>query len=223
MSNPFPASAVGSLNLPFHADPSLATFSHSRRRYKVRFPSRDAYHAARATELPTVYRSAVESARRAFISVELPVDTTRVASAVRNEAATLTLFEREFGARIIEDFHYDLESTELFEAAAFLPEDAAQASMDEVLAMIGAPAAWDDATGEGVIIAVVDTGINGARREIPTSRRVGGWAPIGEDPWTDWQGHGTMCGVIAAGSRNEGGSFDGVAPAARCCRSRACL
>jgi serine protease AprX len=62
------------------------------------------------------------------------------------------------------------------------------------------------------VIAVVDTGVNGARPEFPAAKRRGEWAPAGEDAWTDYQGHGTMCACIATGTRAEGGEFDGVAP-----------
>ena len=72
--------------------------------------------------------------------------------------------------------------------------------------------AWETSRGEGVVIAVVDSGVNGRRPEFPQSKRRGQWAPAGEDPWTDYDGHGTMCACIATGTRAEGGVFDGVAP-----------
>lgn len=213
----------GTVSISYRTDRSLATSADTRaKRYKVRFPSRDAYFAAQAAELPTVYRPAVESAKRCFIGVDVPIDHANLASAARNEAATLTLFEREFGARVVEDFRYDMETAELFEMAAFRPEETAHASLDEVLGLIRAPECWGEVRGRGVAIAVVDTGIDGSRPEFPAWKRVGGWAPLGEDPWTDWRGHGTMCATIAAGTRADGGVFDGVAPAAGviACRTR---
>ena len=205
------SAATGTPGVTFHTNPGANPL---RKRYKVRFPSREAYEAARSAELPTLYWPAVESRKRAFMSLAIPVDTRDLAGAARNEAQTLTLFEREFGARIVEDVRYDMEATELFDAAEFQPADAAQASLDEVLATIRATECWGQVRGEGIVIAVVDTGIDGSRPEFPGWKRAGGWAAVGEDPWTDWNGHGTMCGVIAAGSRESGGIFDGVAPAA---------
>ncbi|HMQ58999.1 MAG TPA: S8 family serine peptidase, partial [Rhizobiaceae bacterium] len=57
--------------------------------------------------------------------------------------------------------------------------------------------------------------------EFPAYRRKGGWAVIGADPWTDWQGHGTMCMTIAAASKANGRNYVGVAPDAGlyACRS----
>jgi serine protease AprX len=69
---------------------------------------------------------------------------------------------------------------------------------------------------------VVDTGIVGTRPEFPNSKRAGHWVAQGDQPWTDWEGHGTMCACIAAGTRAAGGSFDGVAPDAKiiACKTR---
>lgn len=209
--------------ITFWTDPTVTFAAGGRgRRYKLRFPSTEALHAALADELPTVYRTAVHSSRRAFLSVELPTAAGEVRSSVQNEAATLTLFEREYGARAVEDFRYDLESMDLFGPETFQPEDTARASLEDVLKKIRATECWGDARGEGIAIAVVDTGIDGQRGEIAPRRRIGGWAPEGEDPWTDWKGHGTMCAVIAAGSRADGGRYDGVAPDASvlACRTR---
>jgi serine protease AprX len=45
-------------------------------------------------------------------------------------------------------------------------------------------------------------------------KRMGQWAPNGEQPWTDENGHGTMCACIAAGTTQASGEFNGVAPGA---------
>lgn len=84
-------------------------------------------------------------------------------------------------------------------------------SLDEVLTLVRAPEAWRISRGKGVLIAVVDTGIDGARLEFRERNRIG-WADVGTDAWTDWEGHGTMVACVAAGSRKLGGDFDGVAP-----------
>jgi serine protease AprX len=202
------------ISIPTEADLSPESIGGARR-YKIRFPTVEAFQAARAAELPTMYRPAVASERRRFLSVELPTSRSVVASAVRNEAATLTMFESEFGARVVEDFRYTMEMTEIFEGAAFRSEEHAQASLDDVLAMIRATECWEDSRGGDVVLAVVDTGIDGTRPEFPEWKRAGSWQDLGKKPWTDWQGHGTMCAAIAAGTRSAGGRFDGVAPDAR--------
>lgn len=76
--------------------------------------------------------------------------------------------------------------------------------------------------GEGATIAIVDTGVDGTRREIPPWKRRGSWQVHGARPFCDPVGHGTMCAVVAAGSRAAGGRFEGVAPDAGilACRTR---
>jgi hypothetical protein len=90
--------------------------------------------------------------------------------------------------------------------------EAPSPGLNQVLQMISAPSAWKRATGKGVSIAVVDSGINGDAREFPDWKKAGGWSHDGSDPWTDSCGHGTMCAVIAAGSPEPVARLCGVAP-----------
>ncbi|HEX8830444.1 MAG TPA: S8 family serine peptidase, partial [Longimicrobium sp.] len=148
-----------------------------------------------------------------MLAVLLPSQSVEVGSAARNEAQTLKHFADEFGARIVEDFRFSMDLTRVFEASAILPANQAHASLDDVVRQIRATDCWEASRGEGVLVAVVDTGINGMRPEFPAWKRVGAWQESG-DPWVDPHGHGTMCASIAAGTRAEGGRFDGVAPRA---------
>ncbi len=85
---------------------------------------------------------------------------------------------------------------------------AARRSLDDVLVAIGAPEVWASGNlGGGATIAVVDTGVSGGRRELAPERRAGAWQPAGTPPFSDPVGHGTMCAVIAAGSKAGGGRF----------------
>ena len=85
--------------------------------------------------------------------------------------------------------------------------------------MIGADRAWQLSRGKDVVIAIVDTGVDASHPEFPASKRSGGWAVPGDDPWSDYQGHGTMCACIAAG---DGHRYKGVAPDAMvmACKTR---
>lgn len=74
-------------------------------------------------------------------------------------------------------------------------------------------------------IAVVDTGICGSRPEFPAWKR----SPIDlptafrGDHWRDPRGHGSMCAAIAAGTTDDGGRFDGIAPGATLIAARTTL
>jgi subtilisin family serine protease len=87
------------------------------------------------------------------------------------------------------------------------------------IAYIDAPALWDlGYRGTGVVVASMDTGVDGAHPDLATRYRGGtdSWFdPYGQHPEpTDLNGHGTMTtGVMVGG--NAGGTAIGVAPDAR--------
>ncbi|HVM40603.1 MAG TPA: S8 family serine peptidase [Acidimicrobiia bacterium] len=88
------------------------------------------------------------------------------------------------------------------------------------LALIDARTAWNTATGSGVTVAVVDSGVDAQHPEF-SGRLVNGasWVcgPNASKPcanWDDENGHGThVAGIVAAARDGQGTS--GVAPAAR--------
>ena len=194
----------------------------SANRVKVVFPSSEAHEAGSRMESAELLAQ-LSSEHRRFVVVELPTTGMRTASQedVRErvrEAADV--YVREYGATVVEDYQYEVDSDD-FDLE--VEGEEAEASLDDVVAKIGASEVWNEGyTGKGVAIAVVDTGIDGSRPEFPMHKRTGGWAPPGEDPWTDWQGHGSMCACIAAGTTANGGVFNGVAPDADlvACRTR---
>ncbi|GGK22177.1 S8 family peptidase [Salinarimonas ramus] len=177
------------------------------KRFKIMFPNAQAFDAATAIETPGT--TLVRSRKRAVLSVDL--DPRAIERGADRRIGALV---ERFGARIVEDFRYDMEPVGPFGHELFEPEDEKSPSLDNVLDRIGAREAWRHGRGSGVIIAVVDTGIDGTRPEFSPSRRRGAWQTEQDEPWTDWDGHGTMCAAIAAGSRADGGLFDGVAPEA---------
>ncbi len=80
---------------------------------------------------------------------------------------------------------------------------------------IGVPQAWDMTTGEGVVIAVIDTGVNPSELDLK-NKLVPGYDFVNEDPepWDD-QGHGTLIALVAAAAANNRYGGAGVAYSAR--------
>lgn len=186
------------------------TETRTAQRLKIRFPSRDAFWAAQAAETAGL-ATAVLNPERSVISVAVPEH--ELAHAGFDDS--LRLMQEKYGAEVVPDFRYDMESSDIFDPEAFGPDFPDSPSLDDVLGLIRATDAWAETRGSGVTIAIVDTGINGNRAEIPPARRSPyGWAPEGESAWTDYKGHGTMCATIASASRADGGEFNGVAPEA---------
>ena len=57
--------------------------------------------------------------------------------------------------------------------------------------------------GEGAIVGVIDSGINGMW--VSPSQRVAGWSEDGDDPWADPLGHGSMvAGILMAAAPKAG-------------------
>lgn len=191
-------------------------------RYKVRFRDPAAFTAALAVGSPAA-EVRVANRKRAFLGVQMPSRLRETAGAGRLFDRQLLAFETSYGAEIVEDYRYDPEArTEVFHAESFLPAGPDDPSLDDVLEKIRARPAWKASRGRGIAIAVVDTGIDGNRLEFPRAKRLGSWQPAGDLPWTDYDGHGTMCACIAAATRSASGVFDGVAPEAGliACRTR---
>jgi subtilisin family serine protease len=100
------------------------------------------------------------------------------------------------------------------------PADVSQAvgaaNLSAVMEQVNAPAAWAITKGAGATIAVVDSGVAASLHEFAASRRstVDVTSAYQGRHWQDGQGHGSMCAAIAAGSKADGGRYDGVAPEA---------
>ncbi|MHB8744936.1 MAG: Ig-like domain-containing protein [Gammaproteobacteria bacterium] len=71
------------------------------------------------------------------------------------------------------------------------------------LAKIGAPTAWDTAKGNGVIVAILDSGVDGTHPDL-VNKMVPGWNLVDNNSNTsDVYGHGTeVAGVVGAASNN---------------------
>lgn len=86
-------------------------------------------------------------------------------------------------------------------------------SLHNVITHIKANESWSISQGEGVHIAVIDTGISDVA-EFPNWKRSKYSWPDYHSAWDDKIGHGSMVACIAAATMESGGHYNGVAPAA---------
>jgi len=192
-------------------------------RFKLRFKSKADMNAALAMESADS-APVVINEKRNYVSFtpspQLLKETSEIDTLEMRTESAVSDIARNFGAEVLVDYQYELDASPdiLVETAP----DAEAGSLSDVTAMIRADRAWPTTRGAGVIIAIVDTGIDGRHNEFAGSKKVAGWAVPGDDPWTDYQGHGTMCGCIAAGTAALGGRYNGVAPDAQImsCKTR---
>lgn len=81
------------------------------------------------------------------------------------------------------------------------------------LRRIGAESAWQFSRGEGVVIAVIDTGVDLEHPDL-VDRLVPGTSVVGEGPPDDEHGHGSLIAGIAAATADNDEGIAGVAPEA---------
>ena len=181
-----------------------------QRRFKLRFPSREGLEAALAVE-SAVAEPVVVNEKRGYVSFAAApqmmahVPGPEMAGVL---AEGLSVLAREYGAELVEDYQYQIDQGEP-DILTDVPEAAEDGTLRDVTAMIRADEAWQLSRGKDVVIAIVDTGVDGSHPEFPASKRSGGWAVPGDDPWSDYLGHGTMCACVAAAA---GSRYQGVAP-----------
>jgi subtilisin family serine protease len=100
------------------------------------------------------------------------------------------------------------------------PDPARQPDEQWNLAMVGAPDAWATTTGEGVVVAVIDSGVDSRHPDL-RDRLAGAVDCVGADGDadrcraggdTDTDGHGTHVAGIALARADNGRGVAGVAP-----------
>ncbi|WP_404386915.1 S8 family serine peptidase [Knoellia locipacati] len=83
------------------------------------------------------------------------------------------------------------------------------------IARLGARTAWSVATGTGVVVAVVDSGVAADNVHFPRGTVLPGRSFVGGPATTDESGHGTaIAGIIAARDIGERSGVVGIAPGA---------
>ena len=104
-------------------------------------------------------------------------------------------------------------------AASAAPANQVRDSQQWVLNMLDVPAAWMNASGEGVTVAVIDSGVNPDVSDLTGSVITGpdltGLSTPSSNP--HWGEHGTWMASIIAGHGHDGGGsgIEGVAPDAK--------
>lgn len=107
-----------------------------------------------------------------------------------------------------------VERDMLVEAEEVIPNDPNYSSAWH-LPKIQAPTAWDSNQGDGVIIAILDTGVDATHPDL-SAKLVPGWNAVsGNTDTSDIQGHGTKVAGAAAAITNNSLGVAGVAGAAR--------
>jgi subtilisin family serine protease len=79
------------------------------------------------------------------------------------------------------------------------------------LPKIGAPLAWDSASGNGITIAILDTGVDPNHYDLAAKLLPGYNAVDGGNDWSDINGHGTAVAGAAAAIANNGAGVASVA------------
>ena len=98
-------------------------------------------------------------------------------------------------------------------------------TLTDVMRHVRADRAWPVTEGQGVTIAVIDSGIASDLPELPAGKKRSSVDPGGVYSGAHWQdpvGHGSMCATIAAGG-GRGSAFRGVAPKATVIAARSDL
>jgi subtilisin family serine protease len=132
-------------------------------------------HASEAVESPEL-AVPVRNERRRFVTVALPrrPGADRVSDDdIETLRQQLEMYESQFDAEIVEDVRYQLEDDSAAFEVPVVPEVPGADSLDEMLESLHADEVWSTTRGEGVVIAVVDTGINGGRRSSPSRSGAG--------------------------------------------------
>jgi serine protease AprX len=189
------------------------------RRFKIRFPDAASYEAAAGHESAD-FSTSVANAKRRYRTLALPAFEAGEPAAERRLDRQIEFLQAEYRAEVEDDPQYDLDFPPGWHQP---PAPGGEPSLDDVLEAIRARDAWRHGNrGGGATIAIVDTGVDGGRREIPSWKHRGSWQGQGGRPFVDPVGHGTLCAVVAAGTRAAGGRFEGVAPDAGivACRTR---
>ncbi|RPI74566.1 MAG: hypothetical protein EHM45_18390, partial [Desulfobacteraceae bacterium] len=168
--------------------------------------------------------SAVQSVQARFKSDVLALENNAqknkgLRSLALNQVVKKT-YKNVFNGAAVEVSRETLEKIkQLAYVEAVYPDQEVKAVLNESVPLIGADKVWNEfgLTGQGVKVAIVDTGIDykhadfGAYTSFPNPKIVGGYDCINNDndPMDDY-GHGThVAGIVAAN-----GALKGVAPQA---------
>ncbi|SDK98650.1 S8 family peptidase [Streptomyces indicus] len=190
--------------IPVDATEALARGRLDRGLFDVSTLAAEGYDDASRKTIPLIAteQTALEGAARgaAFDGLGLTARTVQ-----KSEAADVW---REF----VEDAAGDSRSAR---ATKLWLDGKVKASLDESVAMTGAPQAWKSGLdGKGVKVAVLDTGADTAHPDLAGRVSAEKDFTWDESP-QDFNGHGThVSSTVAGGGQASGGRYKGVAPGA---------
>lgn len=122
--------------------------------------------------------------------------------------------ERAVAALLANNPHLKFVELDQFSASDLVPNDPFYGSQWH-LPLIGGPTAWNASQGNGVVIAILDSGIDPTHPDLK-DRLVPGYNFVdGNTNTTDVRGHGTKVAGAAASALNNGTGVASVAGAAR--------
>jgi subtilisin family serine protease len=201
--------------IPTDAAPLIRAGKLDRRLFDVRGLIRAGYHDAVRDTLPLVVRYGAVSARSAAGTLSAAGATvTRELSVVDGAAVTA---KKDSASKLW---------TALTAGRGFDKiwlDGKREISLDQSVPQIGAPAAWEAGfTGEGVTVAVLDTGVDTAHPDlagkVAEARNFSETTEAG-----DTVGHGThVASTIAGSGAASGGKYKGVAPDATLISGKVC-
>ncbi|GAB3403950.1 S8 family serine peptidase [Flindersiella endophytica] len=172
---------------------------------------RAGYDDAKRSDIPLIVRHPKQNGRTALAGV--PVSSRRDLPAVAGSAATVakrdatSAWNRLRTARSVGTIWLDGKR---------------QVSLDESVPQIGAPAAWERGlTGDGIDVAVLDTGIDTTHADL--AGKVTAAKDFTGEGTDDLYGHGThVASTIAGSGAASAGKYRGVAPDAELLNGKVC-
>ena len=122
--------------------------------------------------------------------------------------------EKAVAARLAHHPHLEFAELDYLVTPDFVPNDPQYGSAWH-LPKIGASSAWDSSQGSGIIVAILDSGVDGAHPDL-SSRMVAGWNFYDNNSITsDVFGHGTKVAGTASAITNNAVGVSGVAGQSR--------
>ncbi|MFJ4467806.1 S8 family serine peptidase [Streptomyces sp. NPDC089424] len=214
--------ASGTYVIPDDAEPYVASGALDRRLFNVTGLIAQGYDDARAAGLPLIVTR--DAAASSLARTDLPgLVSERQLTSVGGESATA---DRSRAASLWRALVQEPDGNGVRESAAGTPslsggidriwlDGKVKAALADSTAQIGAPRVWDaGATGAGVKVAVLDTGIDADHPDLQ-GRIVSGRSFVPGEDITDRRGHGThVASTVSGTGAASDGKERGVAPGA---------